>query len=183
MTQAETAGAPTVPYSLGKAIEAVKEAVPIEDYLDSHGVKVRRNRAVCIVHGGDNPQSFSINPETQRWHCFRCSESGDIIDLYQAIEGGENWVAVQDLAQRFGVKLPERPPRWFEWQRKKGRVRDDAQRHIASVYVRRLTRLYAPLVLVGGETPAEEMQELERLSSALWPVALELAGRRVSDEG
>jgi hypothetical protein len=86
------------------------------------------------------------------------------------------------LAMRYGVRLPERPHSWFEWRDEKGRIREAAKRCVARVYQRRLTRLYAPLVLVGGETPEEELELLEGLASALWTRCLVLAERRVSGE-
>ena len=170
-------------YGLRKNIEEVKKEVTLQQYLHDQGVEVRHNRTRCPVHGGDNPQSFSIVPESQRWHCFRCGESGDLIDLCQAVEGGENWEAMVALAERYGVERSERSSSWLEWQDDKYRVRDAMHKHLADVYIRRLLRIYAPLVLVGGETPGEEVEELERLASVLWPFALRLAGKRVCDEG
>jgi hypothetical protein len=61
-------------------------------------------------------------------------------------------------------------------------VRDAAKIVVARVYQRRLTKVYAPLVLVGGETPDEELSVLEELATALWPTCLSLAGRRVAGE-
>ena len=53
---------------------------------------------------------------------------------------------------------------------------------MAATYQRRLTRIYAPLVLLGGEIPSEEIEALEGLASVLWPISLSLAGRRVAGE-
>lgn len=170
------------PYGLRKAFETVKDAVLIEDYLGDQGVEIKRSRARCIVHGGDNSQSLSINPEKQVWHCFSCGEGGDLIDLCRAVEGGEPWEAMMTLAQRYNVDLPQRTEGWKPWQSEKARVRQAAKMHVAGVYQRRLTELYSPLVLLGGESREEEEQELQKLSSALWPISLDLAERRVSGE-
>jgi hypothetical protein len=43
----------------------------------------------------------------------------------------------------------------------------------------RLTRVFAPLVLL-RQTPEEELEALEGLASALWPISLSLAGERVA---
>lgn len=168
------------PIGLRKAIEAVKDAVTVEDYLRDQGVEVKHNRARCVVHGGDNPQSFSVDPGRGLWHCFKCGEGGDVITLCQRVEGPcEAWEAVMVLAQRYGVELPNtRTDTWRRWQSEKERVRAASRKHLARCYQRRLTRLYAPLVL-GEETTEKSLQELEELATALWPVALDMATRRL----
>lgn len=163
-------------------IGVLKEAITVEDYLAVRGIEVTRNRARCIVHGGDNPQSFAIYPGERRWHCFKCGQGGDLIDLCELAEKhADAWTAVISLSMQFNVELPQRPEGWRAWQNEKGRVRAAAKKHIARTYQRRLTRVYAPLVLV-GETPEEGLRELEELATSLWPVALNLAERRVSGE-
>ncbi len=167
---------------LRSPFEVVKAEVSIEQYLSDLGAELRHGRTRCLVHGGSNPQSFSVDNEKQVWCCHRCNTGGDVLDLCQLLEGGETWEALMVLATRYDVTLPERPARWRAGQDEKGRVRAAAKWHLARVYQRRLTRVYAPLVLVGGETPEEELQALEGLSSALWPACLNLATRRVSGE-
>jgi DNA primase len=162
--------------------EAVKAEVTIEQYLHDHGVELRHGRARCPVHGGDNPQSFSVDSEKQAWHCFRCLEGGSVLDLCQRLEGGGVWEAMMTLATRYNVDRPERGQRWRGRQDAKGEVRDVVTEHLARLYQRRLTRVYAPLVLLGGESPGEKVEALEELSSALWPVSRNLARRRVNDE-
>jgi hypothetical protein len=102
------------------------------------------------------------------------------VDLCQAVEGGELWEAVVSLATRYNVEVPKRSARWHAWQSDKTRARDAATKHIAAVYQRRLTRLYAPLVLFGGETPEGELAELEELAKSLWPICLSMASGRVN---
>jgi hypothetical protein len=171
------------PYALRCGIAAIKEQVRIEDYARTvTALRFAGNtlRGPCPVHNGDNEGAFLVDPDRRRWYCFRCNEGGDVIDLCRAVEGGELWEAMVSLAERFNVELPRRPERWHTLQDDKTRVREAATRHVATVYQRRLTRLYAPLVLVGGESPEEEIEELEELAAALWPVSLSMAGRRVS---
>jgi hypothetical protein len=90
--------------------------------------------------------------------------------------------ALAAMAQKFGVELPQRSDRWHRWQDEKARIREAVKQRTAATYQRRLTRVYAPLVLVGGETPGEEIEALEELASVLWPISLSLAGRRVAGE-
>ena len=166
----------------GKAIETIKEAVPVEPYaatlteLRPSGTSLRGR---CPVHGGDNEGALLVDPGQRRWHCFRCNEGGDVIDLCRAVEGGELWEAVVSLATRYGVELPRRSKRWHERQGHKARVREAAARQLASVYQRRLVRVYSPLVVHDGQTPGEELEALQELAASLWPISLSWAERRV----
>jgi DNA primase len=164
-----------------KQIQTLKAEIAIEDYLRRRGVEPRRGRARCIVHGGNNPTSFSIDPERQRWQCFSCGERGDLIDLCELVDRhADTWTAVVALSIEFGVDLPEKPKKWRERQDEKGQVREAVKRNIARRYQRRLVRLYAPIMMIGGESPEEELEALEELASVLWPRCLVLAERRVS---
>jgi len=179
----EFARAERQPYAVRRSIDKLKEEIPIEDYLRTQGVEVKRNRSRCIVHGGDNPQSFRIIPETKKWRCHACGGWGNVVDLCKLVEGhDETWTAVVSLSLSFQVDLPKRPERWHKRQDEKAKVREAAKRHIAGVYQHWFTRLYAPLVLLGGQTPEEELAELEGLAAALWPISLDWAERRVNGE-
>ncbi len=174
-----------------EGLEAVEAALTTEQYLRSRGVEFKCD-GLRLVANCPNPDhrdrtpSFHLWPETGRWYCFgACARGGDLLDAFMMCECwpedayGE---ALEALADRFGVELPKRPDRWHQRQDEKARVREAAKRHIAKVYQRRLTRLYAPLVLVGGQTPQQELRELEELAGSLWPVSLDMAGKRVGGE-
>jgi DNA primase len=177
------------PYGFRKGLEVMNEAVTLPTYAAT--VTELKKAGLRLVgscpspnHEDDTP-SFTVYPESSRWHCFGCSRGGDLLDLFMFVE---DWPedafgpALAAMAQRFGVDLPQRPPRWHKWQDEKGRIREAAKQRVAATYQRRLTRVYAPLVLVGEETPEEELEALEDLASALWPISLSLAGRRVAGE-
>jgi DNA primase len=169
-------------YSIRRAAAKLKAEITLEDYLRAQGVELRRNRARCIVHGGDNPQSFSVDPERQLWHCFSCGHGGDLIDLCELVERhADSWTAIVSLAQQFNIELPSRSEKWHEWQDEKVRIRSAVIKSVARTYQRRLVLLYAPLILVGGESPEEELEALEELASALWPHCRNLARKRVED--
>ncbi len=150
-------------YGVHKAIEAVKAEASIEGYLRDHGVEVRQNRARCLVHGGDNPTSFSIDPERQRWHCFACGESGDLIDLCEAVEKhADTWTAVVSLAIRYDIRLPEKPERWRKWQDQKAQIRDFNERIRHERRLRRWFRLFHRDDLAAIADPEERRIETER---------------------
>jgi len=111
-------------HSIRAAIAKLKREISIEESLDARGVELRHGRARCIVHGGDNPQSFSVDPERQLWHCFSCQDGGDLIDLCEVVERhADTWTAIVSLAQQFNVELPRKSDRWHEWQDEKGKRR------------------------------------------------------------
>jgi DNA primase len=150
-------------HALRSPIKVVQAEVSIEDYLHDQGVGVRRNRARCLVHGGDNPTSFSIDPERQRWHCFACGESGDLIDLCELVERhADTWTAVVSLAMRFDVQLPEKSEKWRKWQNQKAEIRDFNERIRHERRIRRWFRLYHRDDLRSIANPEERRAETER---------------------
>ena len=168
-----------------KSAEAVKDAVPIMDVAPRY-VDLRRQGAnyvgLCPFHNERTP-SFNVCAGQNRFYCYGCRARGDVIDLHRRCgDFASLWDAMVSLAEEFGVQIPVRPERWHKWQDEKGKIRDAAKQHLARTYQRRLTRVYAPLVLVGGMEPEEELEQLEGLSSALWPIALEWAERRVNGQ-
>ncbi|MDP8951724.1 MAG: CHC2 zinc finger domain-containing protein [Actinomycetota bacterium] len=184
----EVLGNPEPRYTLKKTIEAVKAAVRIEDvaahYADAKLLGNGRLLARCVAPDHeDRTPIMTVYAESQRFRCYGCGLFGDVVDLEQAAGRHlEVWTAVIALSERYGVELPKRPDRWHRRQDEKARVREAATKHVAGVYQRRLTRVYAPLVLLGGETPEEELRELEELAGSLWPASLDMARRRVAGE-
>ena len=184
----EDPGGPRPPYALRRGIQAVKEQLRIEAVAAEYG-SFRMcgggrllGRCVSPTHEDRTP-SLTIYTDRQRFMCFGCGAHGDLLDMFML---ADDWPedskgeALAALADRYNVALPRRSERWHEAQDDKARIREAAKKRIAAVYQRRLTRLYAPLVLVGGESPEEEIEELQELAAALWPVSLSMAGRRVA---
>lgn len=166
------------PYGLRKGIEAIKAEVSVEQYLRDRGVEVKRNRARCLVHDGDNPQSFAVYPDQGRWHCFRCNEGGDVIDLCRAVEGGSVWEAMIVLAQRYAVELPDRGDHWRSWQDEKGKRCRMVREAMADSYQRRLFRLFGGF-LADIEDADEYDREAEAFFERLRPVAVGAATNRM----
>lgn len=154
--------------SFERRIKALKEAVPVEQYateitnLEKFGGTLR---GPCPVHGGGNPTSFSVRPETGRAHCFSCGFDGDILDLFTAAENyaeDEKAFAVQALADRYNVELPQRPQRWHDKETRHFRWREEAERVRAEVLRRRLFRLLILPTIDKIEYEEERRTELER---------------------
>lgn len=62
--------------------------------------------ALCPFHHEKTP-SFAINEDEQFYHCFGCGEGGDVIKFVQQIESISYPEALEKLAERAGMKLPE----------------------------------------------------------------------------
>ena len=63
-------------------------------------------KGLCPFHREKTP-SFNVNREKGFFHCFGCSTGGDVlkfVELYEKLSFPE---AVQSLAQRFGLTVPE----------------------------------------------------------------------------
>ena len=67
----------------------------------------RNHRGLCPFHSEKTP-SFMVNEEKQIFHCFGCGEGGDVFTFL--IKAGHYSFpqAVEELAKRYGVRLPAR---------------------------------------------------------------------------
>src|SRR6187200_2073610 len=88
-------------------LQVVQEYVPLR--------KVGRTyKGLCPFHSEKSP-SFNVDPDKGFFHCFGCNVGGDVfkfLELHEKVNFGE---AVKQVAQRFGVTLPE--PEQTEEQR------------------------------------------------------------------
>ena len=61
---------------------------------------------LCPFHGEKSP-SFSVSPTKQFFHCFGCGKNGNAIGFLME-HGGMSFIeAVKDLAQSYGLQVPE----------------------------------------------------------------------------
>lgn len=60
----------------------------------------------CPFHHEKTP-SFSVNPESQFYHCFGCGVSGDVIKFVEEMESVDFLGAVRLLCEQCGMKMPE----------------------------------------------------------------------------
>jgi len=79
----------------------------ISDYVDLD-TSSRQPKALCPFHVERSP-SFVIYPETGSWRCFgSCAEGGDVISFMMKRENMSFPEALENLANRAGIKVEER---------------------------------------------------------------------------
>ena len=61
---------------------------------------------LCPFHGEKSP-SFSVSPSKQFFHCFGCGKNGNAIGFLMEHSGMNFVEAVKDLAQSYGMPVPE----------------------------------------------------------------------------
>ena len=90
----------------------IQELLARVDVVDIVGryVQLKKGGAnfmgLCPFHGEKSP-SFSVSPTKQFFHCFGCGKSGNAIGFLME-HAGMNFVeAVKDLAQQYGLQVPE----------------------------------------------------------------------------
>lgn len=91
-------------------IAEIRERADIVDVIGEYVTLKRAGvnyKGVCPFHADSDP-SFNVNPARQFFHCFGCGASGDVFKFLMNLEGLQFMEAVERLAARYGVELPER---------------------------------------------------------------------------
>lgn len=93
-------------------LDSLRDRVSISEVV---GERVRLTRAgrefkgLCPFHGEKTP-SFTVNDDKGFYHCFGCGAHGDIISFLMQHDRLEFREAVERLAERAGVPLPQETP-------------------------------------------------------------------------
>lgn len=95
-----------IPHSV---IEDIKNRTNIEDVISSYVVLKRAGsnlKGLCPFHSEKTP-SFTVFPATQNFYCFGCGAGGDVISFIMRTENLEYVQAIESLAARCGITLPD----------------------------------------------------------------------------
>ncbi|MES2980433.1 MAG: DNA primase [Pseudomonadota bacterium] len=90
----------------------IQELLARTDVVDIVGryVQLKKGGAnfmgLCPFHGEKSP-SFSVSPSKQFYHCFGCGKNGNAIGFLMDHAGMTFVEAVHDLAQQYGLQVPE----------------------------------------------------------------------------
>ena len=100
------------------SIAEVREKARIDEVVSSY-VTLRNagggsQKGLCPFHDEKSP-SFHVTPARGFFHCFGCSEGGDVITFLMKIDGLTFAEAVERLADKYGVQL----------RREEGDIRED----------------------------------------------------------
>ena len=91
-------------------IERIKEGTDIVEIVSEHVQLAKRGGSnffgLCPFHKEDTP-SFSVHVDLQIYHCFGCNAGGNVFKFLQEIDHISFVEAVQFLAKRTGISLPE----------------------------------------------------------------------------
>lgn len=90
-------------------VEELKFRNPIQDLAQRY-VNLKRsgkNFVGCCPFHSEKTPSFYIYPATGSFYCFGCGAGGDVINFIKRIENLEYVEAINFLAQRAGMRVPE----------------------------------------------------------------------------
>ena len=139
----------------------LQELIERSDIVDVVGSYVRLTKrsganqfGLCPFHSEKTP-SFSVSPDRQIYHCFGCGKGGGVINFIMEIENLSFPEAVEHLAKRAGMPMPEQED---SFEAKKRRRMLDLNRDAARFF-------YACLSTPAGKA-AQEYMARRQLSPA-----------------
>ncbi|MFB5662092.1 DNA primase [Alteribacillus sp. HJP-4] len=90
-------------------IAEIRHSLDITDVIGEHVQLKKKGKhymGLCPFHGEKTP-SFSVSPERQLYHCFGCGAGGNSITFIMEMEGIPFVEAVNKLAEKAKIQLPE----------------------------------------------------------------------------
>ena len=100
-------------------VEEIKSRVDIVDLVSSY-LELKKAgvnwKALCPFHNEKTP-SFMVNSDRGSFHCFGCSEHGDIFTFVEKMEGVDFPEALKILAERAGVRLQKIEKKFYDQKR------------------------------------------------------------------
>jgi DNA primase len=91
-------------------IEEVRQRADIVEVISEYVVLKRAGKnyqGLCPFHSEKTP-SFNVNPERQMFYCFGCHTGGNVFSFLMKRNNQTFLEALQDVARRVGLELPEK---------------------------------------------------------------------------
>lgn len=92
-----------------EVIEEIRYRCDIEDVIGTY-VTLKRagsnKHGLCPFHSEKTP-SFTVFPGTKSFYCFGCGAGGDVVTFIQKIENLDYVAALEHLATRAGIVIPQ----------------------------------------------------------------------------
>jgi len=109
-------------------IEEVRRQTDIVDLISEYVMLKRTGKnymGICPFHSEKTP-SFNVNPDRQTFYCFGCNTGGDVFSFLMKINNLTFLEALNRLAERAGLELPEKEltPEQKERRRKLKRFKE-----------------------------------------------------------
>ena len=160
-------------------VQAVRDAIDPVDLVSQYTELTERGGrfvGLCPFHQEKTP-SFSIDPEQGLYYCFGCGAGGDAIKFHMELTGDDFAAAMEALAQRFGVPLPEVDAGQTRYDPGPGKALDAA----ASFFREQLGRSEVVLdYLARRKIPRETVDEFEiGYAPDSWQGLIDAVGREV----
>jgi len=97
-----------------ETIEEIRSRCNVVEVVGSYLPQLRRRGSTfkcnCPFHQEKTP-SFSVDPNNQLFYCFGCQTGGDVFKFVMLYEKVDFREALEMLARRWGVPIPESRPR------------------------------------------------------------------------
>ncbi|KAF0198119.1 MAG: DNA primase [Bacillota bacterium] len=122
-------------------VERVRSHVDIVQVIGEHVRLERKGRAfwgLCPFHSEKSP-SFHVDPEKQLYYCFGCQAGGNAYSFLMEYSKMPFFEALENLAERAGIELPQQVDDQEAMLRKQQRERDlKIMSWAAEVFVKQL---------------------------------------------
>ena len=151
-------------------IDELKQRNDIVDVIGSYTPVVQKGRsfwAACPFHHEKTP-SFSISKTGQFYKCFGCGASGDVIRFVEEYESVSFVEAVEILAKRVGMKMPERQG----FDEKKAEVKKARREKILAVLKQTALFYHSVLLSERGKQARDYLEKRGVTHSAIKKYAL-----------
>ena len=142
-----------------ETITYIKERVELKDLMKRYYVKFEGDKICCPFH---NDRSPSMGIKNNRYNCFACGESGDVIDFIKNWHRVDTREAIEIISGLYGfdftpIKQNDARPRketYKEWCRRLDRELKEKYKEIRNMEYDKMCSRYLELkVIAENESP------------------------------